>query len=73
MSKTAKLSSIPTTLFDNFEYWKIEDVMKITGLAKKTIYNLCSKGEIPHLKQRKRLVFIPQEIRKWNLPTGGKH
>jgi predicted DNA-binding transcriptional regulator AlpA len=58
-------------LFDN-QIWKIEDVVTFTGLAKKTIYNLCSLGEIPHLKQRKRLVFIPREIQKWFSPTGGK-
>jgi predicted DNA-binding transcriptional regulator AlpA len=68
METKANLKSSPT-LFEN-EIWKIEDVVNYTGLAKKTIYNLCSAGEIPHLKQRKRLVFIPQEIRKWNLPKG---
>lgn len=59
------------TLFEN-QIWDIDDVVKETKLAKKTIYNLCSLGVIPHLKQRKRLVFIPQEIRKWNSPKGGK-
>jgi predicted DNA-binding transcriptional regulator AlpA len=60
-----------TPLFENLNYWKIDDVVSFTGLAKKTIYNLCSLNEIPHLKQRKRLVFIPQEIQKWFSPTGG--
>jgi predicted DNA-binding transcriptional regulator AlpA len=59
------------SLFEK-EIWKIEDVVIYTGLAKKTIYNLCSLGELPHLKQRKRLAFIPEEIRKWNLPKRGK-
>lgn len=72
MSKihTVQFGHNPSSL--KFEYWKIEDVMRISGLAKKTIYNLCSKGEIPHLKQRKRLVFIPQEIQKWIAPKGEK-
>lgn len=71
MSSRANLkSNVP--LFEN-EIWNIDDVVRETKLAKKTIYNLCSLGGIPYLKQRKRLVFIPQEIRKWNSPTGGKN
>lgn len=53
------------------EYWYIDDVVKFTGLAKKTIYNLCSLGELNHFKQRKRLVFIPQEVHKFMAPKGG--
>ena len=60
------------SLFDIQIFWKIEDVVNYTGLAKKTIYNLCSMGDLPHLKQRKRLVFIPNEVSKWFTPTGGK-
>lgn len=70
MSKNRVVQSETHTLFDNL--YHIEDVARVTGLSKKTIYNLCSLGEIPHLKQRKRLVFIPQEIHKWNLPKGVK-
>lgn len=71
MHKPAKVASKDSTqLFEIQIFWKIEDVMNETGLARKTIYNLCSLGIIPHLKQRKRLVFIPQEIRKWNSPKG---
>lgn len=68
MSKAAAVQFGHSSL--KIEYWKIEDVMNVTGLARKTIYNLCSLGEIPHLKQRKRLVFIPQEIHKWIAPKG---
>lgn len=71
MRKMANVN-LSHTLFEN-EIWNIDDVVRETKLAKKTIYNLCSLGEIPHLKQRKRLVFIPQEIRKWISPTGGKN
>lgn len=71
MPKSANVLS-KEMLFDNTNIWDIDDVVKETRLAKKTIYNLCSLGVIPHLKQRKRLVFIPQEIRKWNSPKGGK-
>lgn len=67
MQKTKGQNPLPNQLFEN-QIWRIEDVVKETRLAKKTIYNLCSLGEIPHFKQRKRLVFIPNEIRKWNSP-----
>ena len=72
MAKNAKVQSKEKALFDNQKYLNIDDVVSITGLAKKTIYNLCSLGELPHLKQRKRLVFIPEEVSMWNRPTGGK-
>jgi predicted DNA-binding transcriptional regulator AlpA len=67
MASKAKLKLSPSSSF-KIEYWNIEDVMKETGLARKSIYNLCSLGVLPHFKQRKRLVFIPQEIRDWNTP-----
>jgi predicted DNA-binding transcriptional regulator AlpA len=70
MSKIKAVKSEVQPFFDNQIFWKIDDVASFTGLAKKTIYNLCSMGEMPYLKQRKRLVFIPNEIRKWNTPKG---
>jgi hypothetical protein len=69
MQSKDKLKS-GNTLFENIKYWYVDDVVRETRLAKKTVYNLCSLGEMPHLKQRKRLVFIPDEIRKWNAPKG---
>lgn len=68
MPSKAKLQLQPRSLI--IEYWYIDDVVKFTNLAKKTIYNLCSKGELNHFKQRKRLVFIPQEVRNFMAPKG---
>ncbi len=45
--------------------WTISDVESFTGYAKQTIYNLVSLNEIPHIKKRNRLVFIPREILNW--------
>lgn len=73
MAKRQALESKVIQLFDNQIYWKIEDVEKFTGLKKKTIYNLCSLGKIPFLKQRKKLAFIPEEIRAWDTPKGGRN
>ena len=53
-----------TELFEK-KIWYMDDVLAFTQYSRKTIYNLVSLGEIPHQKQRKRLVFIPQEILNW--------
>lgn len=53
-----------TALFEK-KIWYMDDVTAFTRYSRKTIYNLVSLGQIPHLKQRKRLVFIPQEILNW--------
>lgn len=45
--------------------WYMDDVLEFTRYSRKTIYNLVSLGQIPYQKQRKRLVFIPQEILNW--------
>jgi predicted DNA-binding transcriptional regulator AlpA len=68
MQSKAKLKLSPTSL--KIEYWDIDEVVRFTGLAKKTIYNLCSKGDLNHFKQRKRLVFVPQEVRNFMEPKG---
>lgn len=47
--------------------WKIDDVMKFTGLSKGTIYNKTSTGEIPTKKCAGRLYFDPDEIHEWIL------
>jgi predicted DNA-binding transcriptional regulator AlpA len=62
-----KINNDSNTFFDN-QKWYIDDVVNYTGLKRKTIYNLTSLNEIPHFKQRKKLVFIPEEIRKWITP-----
>lgn len=49
----------------NKKIWHLDDVIEFTKYKKRTIYNLVCRDEIPHIKQRKRLIFIPQEILNW--------
>jgi excisionase family DNA binding protein len=62
-------STEPTSsaqFFDNL-IWGIDEVCSFTKYAKGTIYNLVSKGEIPHRTRgrKRRLVFVPSEIVTW--------
>ncbi len=43
----------------------IDLAMELTGLAKPTIYSLCSERKIPHSKRGKRLYFSRQELLEW--------
>ena len=43
----------------------IELAIAITGLKKKTIYNLAYKRHIPHSKRGKRLYFDEAELNQW--------
>jgi excisionase family DNA binding protein len=43
----------------------IQLAVRITGLKKKTIYNLVCKRMIPHSKRGKRLYFDEQELKDW--------
>lgn len=43
----------------------IDLAIELTGLAKPTIYSLCSERKIPHSKQGKRLYFSRQELTEW--------
>jgi predicted DNA-binding transcriptional regulator AlpA len=45
--------------------WYIDDVIAFTEYSRGTIYNLVSAKSIPHQRQRKRLIFIPNEILNW--------
>ena len=53
-------------LFDNL-IWGVDEVCSFTRYAKGTIYNLVSRGEIPHRRRgrKRRLVFVPSEIMAW--------
>lgn len=53
-------------LFNN-RIWGIDEVCSFTKLAKGTIYNLVSRGDIPYRKRHggRRLVFIPSEVIAW--------
>lgn len=52
------------TLFDK-RIWTIKDVALVTGYSVGTLYNLTSKGIIPHRKRRGKLYFLPTEILNW--------
>ncbi len=43
----------------------IELAVALTGLKKKTIYNLVYKRMIPHSKRGKRLYFDEEELTQW--------
>lgn len=45
--------------------FNIQLAIRITGLKKKTIYNLVCKRMIPHSKKGKRLYFDEQELKDW--------
>lgn len=53
-------------LFENL-IWGIDEVCSFTKYAKGTVYNLVSKGEIPHRTRgrKRKLVFVPSEIIAW--------
>lgn len=61
---TSQVKQTHEELF-NKKIWYMDDVIDFTKYSKKTIYNLVCLKEIPHQKQRKRLIFIPQEILNW--------
>lgn len=61
---THQNASNENVLFYN-RIWNIDDVVKFTGFAKGTIYNMTSRREIPHRKRGKKLFFIPDEILNW--------
>ena len=50
---------------DTDEVGGIELAVRITGLAKPTIYSLVSERKIPHSKQTKKLYFSRKELSEW--------
>jgi predicted DNA-binding transcriptional regulator AlpA len=47
----------------------IDDVVKLTGYKKKTIYNYCQSKKIPHCKKNNKLFFFKSDIIDW-IKTG---
>lgn len=43
----------------------IDEVVKLTGYTKPTIYGYCQKNEIPYHKKNGRLFFFATEIIEW--------
>ncbi len=52
-------------LFFENQIWRIKEVADYLGCSIKHVYNLTSRGEIPHRKKGKFLFFIPTEILNW--------
>lgn len=59
-----KTNPIPSET-ESDEIGGIDLAVEITGLAKPTLYSLCSKRRIPHSKQGKRLYFNRAELIRW--------
>ena len=49
-------------ILESKSFWTIDDLMAFTGLARQTIYNKVSSGQIPSSKQWGKLFFDPIEI-----------
>lgn len=49
-------------ILESKSIWTIDDLMAFTGLARQTIYNKVSKGEIPCRKRWGKLYFVPDQI-----------
>lgn len=66
-----RLTRIEAKLETNEQSPKIElpvgiDVAaEITDRTVAAIYTLCSQGEIPHFKKKKRLYFYPSQLNEW--------
>lgn len=51
-------------IFD-IQIMNLEQLCKLLGVAKQTIYNKVSKGEIPYRKRCGKLYFLVSEIENW--------
>ena len=58
---------IPDKKLFHIQIWRVKDVADYMGVTSGHIYNLCSRREIPFVKKRKNLYFIPKEIEDWLL------
>ncbi len=46
-------------------YLKIKEASELTGLSVNYLRNLVQRGEIPHYKQGKFIVFNHDELKQW--------
>lgn len=53
------------TSTDDKDPKNIDEIAKLTGYTKKTIYGYCQKNTIPHYKKNGRLFFFKSEIVAW--------
>ena len=50
----------------NNEYLSYDELSKVLGLPKGTLYSLVSRNQIPHIRISKRLVRFPKaKINEW--------
>ena len=60
-----RLRSIEVLLPISKVVLNIEEISKLTGLSKSTIYKLTCTARIPHYKQSKHLFFDREEVEAW--------
>lgn len=60
-----RLKSIEDSLSLSKSVLNIDEISKLTGLSKSTIYKFTCFGTIPHFKQAKHLFFDRFEIESW--------
>ena len=60
-----RLSNIENLLSFQKIVLNINEVSKLTGLSKSTIYKMTCSGMIPHYKKAKHLYFDRIEIENW--------
>ena len=61
LSNTSTLNKQDNIKFDD-KVLSIDEVSKLLGLAKATIYSKASRKELPFIKRGKRLYFMEKEI-----------
>lgn len=54
------------------QLFNIQEAADYLNLAKQTIYGFTSRGQIPHIKKAKRLLFRKSELDQW-LMEGQRH
>ena len=63
--QSERLKNIESLLTLSKTVLNIEEVCKLTGLSKSTIYKLTNFGRIPFYKQAKHLYFDRVEVENW--------
>jgi excisionase family DNA binding protein len=64
-SQDERLKNIENLLSLSKSVLNIDEVSKLTGLSKSTVYKFTCYGTIPHYKQAKHLYFDRVEIESW--------
>ena len=64
-SQDERLKNIENLLSLSKTVLNIDEVSKLTGLSKSTVYKFTCYGTIPHYKQAKHLFFDRLEIEAW--------